>query len=950
MDLKDFLSAVTPPGNLIVATLVERAKADGEKYKVFSHTIVEGHDGAVDGVNSLLTKKADVYYALASYKQGFFLNDKNKKVVRVRSNVDQLKAIWFDVDYKAGYPDAAAVVEALKGFCKGSGMPPPSILVGSGNGVHVYWPLDEAIPVDRWLGLANAAKEAAKALGLKADLACTADACRVLRPPFTFNYKDPTNPKPVGVLYSSGKSYPVSVIEAALTPWIPVSKPPISGLNSDLSGGLGSGAPARPSSFVEIQKHCGVAKHFVDSHGKDATEPEWVAALQLLKHCEDGPVWVHPISDGHAGYTHGETENKWAARQANSVGPTLCKTFELYQPKTCAKCPHNGFIKTPLQVGYEGTQDLSGFPPGWRVAADKSGVERLFVTDVTANIREWIKVMRHIPSNFRPVRSIVTGQYEMMLDVELRGTGTWTVSLPMSMLGNPRKLVEALASYGVVLKEKELKAFGDLMATWLEKLQSSKRVADVAEQLGWMYEGSNIIGFSCSPTTYYADGRIRNDVRPAKEFAAVAKLYEPRGELEEWKKVAKFLADQNSPGLTSILAAGFGSPLLKFTGLQGGILAIVSAASGVGKSSALKCSQAIWGSPTHAVNSVDDTPKSVGKKLGFLHNLPAYWDELRGKQTVDGFTQLAFQITQGKEKSRLDSNAHLKEVQTWETMLVVASNESIFEAMSRRSLGTDAGMVRTFEMVMDKAPLSDMSSADITLMFERISTNYGQAGREYAAYIATHQEQVRTLVQEIFSEIASTMEAQERFWYGMVAAILAGAAIASKIGLVQFDLHTMKDYLLANIVRLRGRTTEVETDGGGDEVLAAFMRERGDRTMFIDEFLAEAGTSTRAQGYSPMILSPPRADKVSIVVAQTSGKMRFTLAELKDFLRSKEQPTYGIIARLSGARELRCQLALGTKYEMPRTRCVEVTWAGSGSPEQSPDSSPSTAPAGSTES
>jgi hypothetical protein len=512
------------------------------------------------------------------------------------------------------------------------------------------------------------------------------------------------------------------------------------------------------------------------------------------------------------------------------------------------------------------------------------------------------------------------------------------------MLGNPRKLIEALASYGVVLKEKELKAFGDLMATWLEKLQSAKRIADVAEQLGWMYEGADIVGFSCSPTTYYSDGRIRNDVRPAKEFAAVAKLYEPRGEIDEWKKVATFLAMQNSPGLTSILAAAFGSPLLKFTGLQGGILAIVSTASGVGKSSALKCSQAVWGSPTHAVNSVDDTPKSVGKKLGFLHNLPAYWDELRGKHTVDGFTQLAFQITQGKEKSRLDSNAHLKEVQTWETLLVVASNESIFDAMSRRSLGTDAGMVRTFEVTMDKAPLSDMSASDITLMFERLSTNYGHAGRIYAQYIATHQDQVRELVQKIFTDVAQSMEAQERFWYGIVAALLAGAAIATKLGLVTFDLKTMRSYLLDNIARLRGRTINVEADGSGNELLAAFMRERGDRTLFLDSFPSGLSNATY---YMPQIITPPRADKVSIVVSQQAGKMRFAVAEFQEFLRSKDHPAYGAAGKMAkemGAREIRCQLAIGTKWEMPRTRCIEVTWAGSSSPGQSPGSSTSTEP------
>src|SRR5690606_19622681 len=138
-----------------------------------------------------------------------------------------------------------------------------------------------------------------------------------------------------------------------------------------------------------------------------------------------------------------------------------------------------------------------------------------------------------------------------------------------------------------------------LMTTWLGQLQAARRVADVTEQLGWLVEktdtGEQINGFSLGPTTYYSDGRSRDDVKAAREFANIARFYEPKGGLDAWKKVAGFISEQGIPAFTATLAAGFGTPLLRFTGLSGGILSIVSTASGVGKSSALKCSQAVWG-------------------------------------------------------------------------------------------------------------------------------------------------------------------------------------------------------------------------------------------------------------------------------------------------------------------------------------------------------------------
>ena len=476
MDLTEFLDAVLPAGKLIVARMVDRQRPDGEKYKTFSHYVCSTTDEVAETAKSLVEGGHDVYFALASYKQGFHQKEKNGKlvkVVRVRENVRELKALWLDIDFKGEYHDLPAAVAALKGFLKATQMPSPSIVVGSGNGIHVYWPFDRALPLGRWQRLADSFKEAAKATGLKADLVCTADACRVLRPPGTKNFKDPAHPKDVRLLTSSEVRHDPDQLEAVLTPWQPARKVPVaSGPNDDLTGGVGSRVEAKPSRFEEVLRHCAVSKWVLDTQGKDCSEPEWMATLQLLKHCEDGALYVHEVSKGHPSYSESATDTKWQARLANTAGPTLCKTFESYRPELCAKCPHSGFIKTPLQVGYEGMQDVMGLPPGWRYAEDEGGVERLMVIEGAdgQKSKEWVKQFGYIPIGFRPVRSVATGLYDMLLSVKLKNTETWDVVLPMSMLGNYRKLTEQLASYGVPLKGKEIQPFGELMTTWLKKL------------------------------------------------------------------------------------------------------------------------------------------------------------------------------------------------------------------------------------------------------------------------------------------------------------------------------------------------------------------------------------------------------------------------------------------------------------------------------------------------
>lgn len=927
MTLVEFLTRVLPPGLLVAGKLVHRVNAEGKPFAAFAHTLTKSHASLASILTEIDAGKSNAYFALAVYKKGFHPNPKKPgaKQLRVRDNVDSLKALWIDIDFKDGYGDVNTAATALTVFCKSASMPAPSIIVHSGNGLHVYWTFDKPVPEDKWQRLADALKTSAQEYQFKIDPTCTADACRVLRPIDTHNWKDPANPKPVRVLFASARDYTYEEMEAVLMPWVGAVRPQMAAafkqmgsVYDELTGGLTRPAEAT-SIFDRIRQHCGVAKMLVDTHGATAMEPLWMASLQLLRHCADGEIWVHPISDGHPGYSAGNTDAKWLQR-STSHGPTLCSNFEQFESKICAACPHRGFIKSPIQLGDQEAAPLEGLPPGWRIAAERRGIERLMI-DPTNNQKEWVKVLRHVVANLRVTRSIVTERYDYAFDVEYGNSKPWSLTLPGGSLGNPRKLAETLAEYGILFKEKEGRAFLDLMTSWLGQLQAARRVADVTEQLGWLVEktdlGEKINGFSYGPTTFYADGRQRNDVKAAREFANIARFYEPKGGLDAWKKVARFLSDQNIPAFTAALAASFGTPLLRFTGLSGGILSIVSTASGVGKSSALKCSQAVWGSPTHGINAVDDTPKSVARKLGFLNNLPAYWDELRGRKTVDEFLTLAFQITQGKEKTRLDSSAQLREVATWETMLIVASNESIFEAMGRFGHGSDAGVVRTFEITVEKFE-TDRNKAEIQLMFEALNSNYGHAGKVYSQYLATHSKEVEERVQEVFKRLAlaAKMDSQERFWFAIASILIVGAELAATLDLAYIDTRTLTSFLLGNINRLRGRSNDAVSSAGPSEVLAAFMAAHQDRMLIVDKFPA-----SKSKLPPDITGGIPRADKVMFQIARDSNIMRVPKQELERWMQFREMPIYTVLKQLRenfGMRQLSAVIGLGTRWALPK--------------------------------
>jgi hypothetical protein len=521
----------------------------------------------------------------------------------------------------------------------------------------------------------------------------------------------------------------------------------------------------------------------------------------------------------------------------------------------------------------------------------------------------------------------VTRHYEIQFQASLFGSVPIIIALPSGHLGNEHKLKETMANFGTPLLGTEVKPFVKFMSTWLKKLQESQNIDEVTEQLGWIHSADDdkhaIIGFSAGTASYYTDGTERKGVRIGKEFAAIGRMYEPSGKIDPWKRVANFICEQNNPAFTSILSSAFASPLLKFTGVQGGILSIVSPESGVGKSSALKCAQAVWGSPTHGMNSVDDTRLSVARKLGFLNNLPAYWDELRGRKTMEDFMTLAFQVSQGKEKTRLDSTATMREVNTWETMLIAASNESIFDYMGAYSAGSDAGVARTYEITVEPFD-SARSRAEIAMMFEALTQNYGHAGQKYARHIAMNHIAVCNLVQDVFMKVskAADMRASERFWFAIIASLIAGAKLANDCGLTNIDTKSMGSYLMKNVTSLRARSLSSMNSSNPQELVSAYMQQHQDKALIVEEIKVGRGGS-----YEPVVIAAPAAKRIVYQVGRKQDLVRVSKTDFVRWLKESRDITFNGVAKHLKTElkmvELKTFLGLGTNFQLSRQTCLD---------------------------
>lgn len=906
MDTKEFLQEVVPEGNICIAKQAEKG------FVQFAFT---NHDDAANMAEWLDGKGETVYYALATFKETYNNQFNKLRVRRKRSNIDKLKAIWFDIDFKGSLKSSSEVAKAVYQFCSDADIPAPSILVHSGNGVHVYWTLAESVPYDEWQGLADALKQHAADHGLDADLACTADGARVLRPPGTHNRKDPTTPKPVHVIWSSRVQYDAQELAAALgSPKKKSTSLPTYMRNVKTSAVREFTAGNKtPTSCRPIFTKCAVLKQALITGGENQSEPEWNATLMLLAHVDDGAKLVHAVSKGHPTYDPDETNEKWAQKleaKDEGSGPTLCGTFEDYHPQTCQSCPYykSKKVKTPLSLAYTaaekpndgGTEKpksgvprtasvgaaIGNFPDGFRPVPGNEGVEKK-VFDKDAGEWVWDRVLTKTWRVLELRRSVNDNTFVYVIECSNRGSEQVRIEMPGGLVAGTIETWQECALHGVPIPSRERPAWSDLMSTWIDKLRAENLEVDTVDRLGWMESGDHdnpeITGFAAGNNTYYADGDHQTGVSIKKEFEQIGKLYIPTGDLKVWQEAANFVATQSCPAFPAILASAFAAPLIRFTGLPGAVLSLVSTESGVGKTSTLKTAQAVWGSPAKAMNSTHDTHLSITKKIAFLNNLPAYWDELRGQGPLDAFKAVAFDVAQGKEKTRLNSRAQLMQVNEWRTMVIAASNESIFDHMAKAAGSSDASMARTFEIYIDGTEIkADLSAA---ALFSALDSNYGRAGQIYAEYLAENHKEIAEKVASVTDALSKSLIAQggERFWVAIIASLLVGAKLAETCELVCLDQKELAKFLISCLRKLRNRASEAKVQTSAREIVIDYIQNHQDQMMTIEKFPAP-----RERNYTPVVRIRPKTEK--LLIARAEGDMyRFRRSDFVTWLaRSKE--------------------------------------------------------------
>lgn len=303
------------------------------------------HDDAA-GTAMYAREERNVYFAIGV--QG----SRPAKGRGKESGVVSLPGLWADIDVLGPNHAALALPPTIEDAWRITRAVPfqPTVVVYTGGGMQPYWlfrePWDFESDKER-----KKAKALSKAFQKHLQSAAihhgwtmdgTADLCRLLRLPGTYNRKQT---EPVLVRYEvieDGRRYNPSDFEEFLQ------------LEADpeLKAHVQGEAPAEPKAdFRRVLAGCPWIRHCKDDAAV-LPEPEWYRMLSIVGRCQDGVRTAHDLSKPYPKYSEAETAEK--LKQAmGAAGPATCAFVEgdLGRGDYCGQCNHRGKIKSPIVLG-----------------------------------------------------------------------------------------------------------------------------------------------------------------------------------------------------------------------------------------------------------------------------------------------------------------------------------------------------------------------------------------------------------------------------------------------------------------------------------------------------------------------------------------------------------------------------------------------------------------------
>lgn len=791
-----------------------------------------------------------VFHACASYKQACVVGaNGSKKSYRVESNRAFARTFWLDLDVGEGKGFATKdhALAALHNLCKKFGVFP--MTVSSGHGVHAYFIMDRDIPAEEWDPVALRLDGLLKHVKFPVDPSRTKDFASILRPVGTHNKK--ATPLPVELIEDAG---PISFDWfrdrlLALTKGLKDIKLPNSAPATEEEIALDKG-PSDPnvkarwdSAYVRayefkadaglICEKCQQMKRFRDSKG-DLSYWAWFAGIGVLKYCENGEQLAKDWSANRAatGHTNTDTALKWDSWD-DKKGPGTCELFAR-ENSGCEGCPNRGKVKTPYSFGFLSAEELhehdqppqeapmelatSDFGTSASSEDEVKGVPGYYWGGDDQGLMREVEDRKGVltPRVFCKTRFVVvdrsvngTGEMEYVFSKCDPFEKTWsTFRIPCgACTGND--LIRNLATYGIVSSsgkdsDSDMKAYvKDCIDTINRRVKATRTIS----VFGWQDDGSFVIGTRAykkgdeSYTQVLVDKNRREDLPFFPDPIGTAQGY-----ADAFNAV---YANQGMEPFQYAICSLWGSPLVQLCNSEyNGIpCALTGIESGLGKTTAAKVAFCAFGNSAVATTNGFGgiTINALPQRLAGFKNLPLILDEMTDG-TKSEYSRLLYQLANGANKDRLNSDGSAKKRLHWRSQCVVTGNSNITSALTTDDANASAQQMRVFEISIDDFPnIRKFSDPNfVANKVKEMEKNCGAVGDVYIKYLVNHADEIKQRLIDVLDPTKHAdckgvlfTEPQARFYRYHISCSLVAAAIMKELGISRLDLRALREFAIA---------------------------------------------------------------------------------------------------------------------------------------------------------
>lgn len=844
-----------------------------------------------------------------------------------RKAVDSIyvKSFFLDLDVgkeKNSYATKEEAFEGLAGFLQSTGLPEPTI-IDSGNGLHVYWILDEEIETKKWKPYADAFKTLCVKHNLVIDPAVPADMARVLRVPYTKNYNVKEGQEPIEVEFVTDvKTFTLDEITSFFGEVKQDSDFDLSqvkkGLDDETRKMLGLDNYEFVFETIALEslegRGCNQIKWILEN-AATCPEPLWKAGLSVAIRCVDGDTAIHRMSEDYPGYDAAQTEKK--ARECLQANWAYsCKAFDNENPGGCEGCPFSGKIPSPTHVGKRlriaqpGSDDAPVQPSGTPETGDTSGTEDQtngsvqdkfpkefitfpqymypFVRPASGGV--WYEPpqeqkkdgtiikkdpMMLLNQDFVPIKRLYSPQDGETLHMRLflPHDGVREFILPMSAVYAPEKFKEFVAKSGVLASRHHLDKLGDYLVKWSQYLKQYQKADDMRMAMGWT--DSTYGSFVAGKKEINPGGRFDCPVTPAARNVA-DKIHES-GSYDVWRKSADMLNRPNLEFHALGMLMGFGSPLMSFTNATG-LMFSYCGKRGSGKTAAMHAGLSVFGDPVkQKIVTIDGaTINGLWNRASTLNSLMMGIDETSNAdpKRLSDIIYKGSMNNQGKIREQSSYNVERKQREGSVNITLLTTNQSNKDKMfmAKGDPGGELRRLLEIDLFRHSGKIEDSLGHEI---FEPFNQNFGHAGPMFIEYcyklgIPEVDRTVKTwqtrLQQEFHNDSAYT------FWNGGVSASLAAGQIAERAGIISLDYERIYQHLLEELHRLHDEYTSA---GVNFEDL-------------LSEFLSINMNGILAFNESDKVSVEPRGKDLVARAEVTEGKVWISKSAIKEYLHEKQ--------------------------------------------------------------